>query len=369
MISSPQPVVARVAGDSRYDTGVRVSQQYWNSWSDPAGGGGNAAAVVLATGESFPDALSGGPLASMLAGPLLLTPHDALPAEVQAEIQRVLPAGAPVYILGGAGAVSPAVQDRLSALGYQVHRLGGPDRFATSRLVAQRIYASEPPGFPRPVAVVATGRDFPDALAAVPLASLAGVPILLTDGPSVDPATAAMIDGQPVIPVGGPAYAATGITPVDDGDPCDDLAGPDRYGTSSAVARCIEDIRLPGLTYLMGVATGANYPDALTGGAWLGLFGEPLLLTPSDSLDPRAASILAGDKGSLALVELFGGTGALSPSVESAVVNVVGGVDAGPLLAGPQARSLAAAARTHAMHQFGTAVVPLSAVQRAKVGG
>ncbi|NUP51063.1 MAG: hypothetical protein HOW97_27680, partial [Catenulispora sp.] len=65
--ASPGTAVTRLAGKTRYETAIAVSKKAF-----PADH--TAAAVVLATGDNFPDALAGVPLSKQLNAPLLLTP-------------------------------------------------------------------------------------------------------------------------------------------------------------------------------------------------------------------------------------------------------------------------------------------------------
>lgn len=97
--------VSRTAGADRYVTAVGVSR------STTAPG---ASVVYLATGTSYPDGLAGAPPAARDHGPLLLTPRDALPSIVMAELRRLAPAR--VVVLGGTGAVSSTVMGQLRAL-------------------------------------------------------------------------------------------------------------------------------------------------------------------------------------------------------------------------------------------------------------
>ena len=131
--------------------------------------------MVLTRADTYPDALAGVPLAAKVGGPLLLTSSNSLSAAVRAEIVRVLPAGAPVYILGGTSAVSAAVETTITGLGFVVHRLAGANRFATAVAVAGAL------GNPTTV-FEATGLNFPDALAGGPAAIEDGAAILLTNG-------------------------------------------------------------------------------------------------------------------------------------------------------------------------------------------
>ena len=72
----------RVWGEDRYETAVAISQAVWNTE--------DAAAVFLATGSNFPDALAGA-ASTLVAGPILLTLRDSLP-QVTADRDRPAPA-------------------------------------------------------------------------------------------------------------------------------------------------------------------------------------------------------------------------------------------------------------------------------------
>ena len=95
--------VTRLSGPDRFATAIAVSR---DSFPEDD----SAAAVVLARGDDpngFADALAGGPLAVDRDGPLLITNPDQLFDAVAAEIDRVLPDGATVYLLGGTGGAVP----------------------------------------------------------------------------------------------------------------------------------------------------------------------------------------------------------------------------------------------------------------------
>lgn len=317
-------VVTRLSGDTRYETGAAVSQAQWAN----AGGDNTpravANSVVLARGDNFPDALAGVPLAKRNRGPLLLTETNTLTPVTQNEIRRVLPKGKTVYILGGFQAVSPTVQSQLQGLGYNVVRYGGSTRFDTSLAIAKGM------GSPHQV-VVATGLDFADALAAGPLAADEGNAILLSDGTTLDSATKSYIAAaqrkngaaDPAFhlnAVGGAAVRATSYL----GGQAHALSGKDRWATAVAVAqRFAADMPVT----QFGVATGMQFADALTGGAYMANANEPLLLTMPDVLASADNSLLSGMRSQLSAVTLFGGKAALSQPVMDQVTRAVGGVE------------------------------------------
>ena len=70
------------------------------------------------------------------------------------------------------------------AAGLQIQRLAGPDRYATAAAISRASFAAD-----TPIAFVADGTAFPDALSAGPLAAGRGGPILLTAPDWLPPAT------------------------------------------------------------------------------------------------------------------------------------------------------------------------------------
>ena len=324
-VPAPQPIaVSRIAGADRYTTGVAVSQRQWANVGGDATQRAQADAVVLARGDNFPDALAGVPLAKRDRGPLLLTESDSLNPATRAEILRILPKGKTVYILGGNVAVSPTVEKQLHDLGYTVQRFGGADRYGTALDIANRGMGS-----PHQV-IVATGLNFPDALAAGPLAAGEGNAILLSDGKTLDAATKAYIagaqrkaDGSPdatfhVNAVGGDAVKAVA------GFKANPLMGADRYATAAAVARQFAT-DMPVTQF--GVATGMQFADALTGGAYLANAGQPLILTDPAGLSPADVPLLGTFRNQISAISLFGGPKAITQTVMDQITSAVGGVE------------------------------------------
>jgi hypothetical protein len=315
------PAVTRIAGPDRYATGITLSKSRWSA--------GRAGAVVLARGDLYPDALAGVPLAAKEGGPLLLTPPDALDGSVAAEIQRVLPTGGTVYVLGGLGAVSQTVQNTLAKMGYRVVRFGGADRFDTALTVAK-----SPEGMADPQHVIlATGLNYPDALAAGPLAAgpFAAQPgepaaVVLSEDKVLDPATSTYLRTKSAAPGAAPNVAAIGgqavaaIGRIFPSSAYRALAGSDRYATAAAAAA------LFGTTSVVGVATGAAFPDALTGGAYMAAVGGPILLTDPAGLSVSTSGVLAADAATVQAVDVFGGIRALPDKVVLAIAMVVHGI-------------------------------------------
>jgi putative cell wall-binding protein len=288
--------VRRISGASRFDTAIATSQDEFPTT-------GSAKAVVLTRADNYPDALAGVPLAAKVGGPLLLTSSAALNPTVSVEILRVLPAGGTVYILGGTAAVSAAVATTLTANHFVVTRLAGSDRFATAVAIAGAL------GDPTTV-FEATGLNFPDALAGGPAAIVSNAAILLTNGSVQAPATAAYLAAH----TGGAHYALGG--PAASADPtASAIVGADRYETAARVA----DTFFTAPT-VAGVATGANFPDALAAGPDLGSKQAPLLLVPPVGPLPEGSTgELLFDTPTLRTALAFGGTSSISDDVATQV--------------------------------------------------
>lgn len=294
--------VTRLAGASRYETAVALSQRAFP---------GTAPAVVIVNGGTFADALSAGPLANSVIGSMLLVASDSIPAATRNEITRLNPSS--IYIVGGTGAVSPAVEQELRTMvasPSSVIRISGADRYATSRAVVERI------GTGIDDLMIATGRNFPDALAAVPAANAFGRgALLLVDGTasSLDDATRSLLTARSAADfwiVGGTgsvsAALATDIATI---TPPTRLSGTDRYSTSVEVA-----FRFFVQADDAVLANGSGFADALAAGPVAAYLRAPVYLTQQDCVPQTVRddifSVFAND------VVLAGGTGSLSLRVE-----------------------------------------------------
>ena len=192
-----------------------------------------------------------------------------------------------------------------------VQRFGGADRYATAALVSASHFA---PGVP--AAYVATGANFPDALAGGPAAAKAGAPILLVARNEIPAATRAeLVRLQPnrIVVLGGSAGVSDSVMAAlgayQTGGGVSRIGGADRYATAAAVSRATF---APGLATAY-VATGVTFPDALVGGAAAARSGSPVLLTqPAGLPDSTEAELrrLAPQR-----IVVLGGPSAVSDGV------------------------------------------------------
>lgn len=170
----------RLAGSDRFATAAVIAGELAEVAGDPE-------RVFVVEGwhadpaRGWPDALSASGVAAHSGEPILLVTRDRLPAATA----DALDAGgaSQAVIVGGTSAVSPDVQTRLGAHVDDVERLAGVDRYETSVEAADlAVAAGGQPIYPW----FATGRDWPDALAAAPAASHdGGVLVLVHGGPYV----------------------------------------------------------------------------------------------------------------------------------------------------------------------------------------
>jgi len=308
------------AGADRYQTAIVTSQETF-----PEG----AETVVIATGANWPDALGGSALAGVMYGPILLSPKDALPADVLAEIERLNPSSA--YVLGGEGALSDDVLAELTdLLGEEnVTRLGGADRYETAEIIADEVIGFLGDwGWIVDTAFVATGRNYPDALAAAPLAAGLYQPIYLSDPECISDTTAQAMRSAGItetILLGGEAV----VSPETEAKLADigiataaRLAGADRYETAAKIARYGVD-EYGFIWDGVAIATGKGFADALAGGVAQGYMGSVMLLSDPASLSEPSRDALEDNAADIYGIRFLGGTKALSQTVRDQALDAV----------------------------------------------
>ncbi|MDO8879233.1 MAG: cell wall-binding repeat-containing protein [Coriobacteriia bacterium] len=306
-LSSAPLQATRLAGDNRYETSALISAHRFAASPN----------VVIATGEDFPDALSASALAGALDCPLLLTLPNAIPADIMAEIDRLDATGA--WLVGGTSVISDDVKDQLEDEGLTVQRVSGPDRYATAKqvayLVMDIVYSSG--GTWRKTAFFVRGDAFPDALSVAPHAYRMKIPILLVQPGSVPAPTEEAVTFSSItegIIVGGTtAVSAATATEIGNmlGDAAERWDGADRYAT--AVECATRGVARGWLDYdAIGVATGLNFPDALSGGAACGSYGSPLVLTAPTYVPTSVDAFFTQRRYDFGGMTVFGGTAAIA---------------------------------------------------------
>lgn len=295
-LGAPAGSTRRISGADRFATAAAVSAATF-----PTG----APVVFVASGRDFPDAVSGAAAAGAHRAPVLLAEPGALPAATAAELDR-LGAGTG-YLLGGEGALSAGVESAVRARVGRVVRLAGVDRYATSAAVSRALFT---PGVAD--ALVATGLDFPDALAGSAAAGALGGPVLLVSPGSVPgPVVAELTRLRParITLLGGTAAVSAAVqSKLAAVAPVRRLAGVDRYATAATVATTV----FPKADQVL-LATGSGFADALAGGPAGALAKAPVLLSGAACV-PSTTGRALGRLG-LPGLTLLGGLGALASTV------------------------------------------------------
>lgn len=292
--------VLRLAGTDRYATAAAVSAATFQP---------GVPVAYVATGSAYPDALAAGPVATRDGGPVLLVRSSSIPPTTQAELARLRPGR--IVILGGKGAVDDTVAAALRSLAVSgtVSRIGGVDRYATAAALSAASFVTGVP-----IAYVATGRAFPDALGGSNAGGVTGGPVLLVTESGVPAATATelrRLRPASIVVLGGDAAVPSAVATALKGFSPNvvRVAGPDRYATAAAIsARTFA----PGVPVAF-VATGAAFPDALAGASAAAAQGGPLLLIAGSSIPGATLTELRRLKPHRIVV--LGGPAAIADSV------------------------------------------------------
>ena len=339
VIDPAKPAIP-VAGTTRYHTAIDTARLAFPSGS---------ARVILSTGENFPDALAAAPLAGALNVPILLVPKNLSSASRVSGLDATLAyardelKATSAIVLGGPTAIDSQVYSRITGRfgSGNVERIEGATRYVTANRIATRTLSelTKAGKVWDGTAFLATGRNFPDALAAAPLANSAGWPIFLTEPGSFTGETRdAMRNAgvKKVIVLGGEiAISDAAYREVQSAFGSGNvarIAGTTRYDTAAkiatlSVAGSITETSKLGITVKnkhtwdkVGVTTGKNFPDALAGGVLQGKNRRTMLLTDPASLSAATENTLDARNASINTVTLYGGPIALSSPVRHAVI-------------------------------------------------
>ncbi|MDR1564393.1 MAG: InlB B-repeat-containing protein [Oscillospiraceae bacterium] len=291
--------VKYLSGSNRVDTANAIAKSGWPSGSST---------VVLANGSNFADALAGGPLAKAYNAPILLTLNqNTLESSVLSTISALKVKN--IIILGGASSVRDSYVTTLKSKGYTVTRYSGGSRYETAVEIAKALKAKTG-GFE--TVFIADGTNFPDALAASPIASLKGAPILFTraqDKSNLEAATQTYLKSisgvNKIYVLGGTSTISAAVEnqakATGSGRTTARVAGASRYDTAIAIYKEFKPEYTPGAVC---IATGQSFPDALAGSAYSAKIGAPLLLLNNNLTSPEIKSIIQGTADT---VYVFGG--------------------------------------------------------------
>ena len=252
----------RISGKDRITTSVEISKSAYTTSEN----------VVLASGFNFADALSAGQLASALDAPLLLSSQDKLDSQTKNEIERLK--AKKVFVVGGDNAISKTgIDTNLRLSNIDVTRLEGQDRYSTSQKVMEKTKEIINPEY----LLIASGKNFPDALAATGFFVNHKSVMVLSDGVTYPQSNLQeiAIGGKNQLPLKG--FKGRRVS------------GKDRYETALEIAKLSFDKNNNAI-----LASGEVFADSLSAVSLTKKHNAPIILTQSDSLTENAKKYLNG---------------------------------------------------------------------------
>lgn len=205
----------------------------------------------------------------------------------------------------------PALKRSNKSYGPTYTRLSGKDRYETSVEISKEGWTATE------TVIIASGENFPDALASVPLAGKYDAPVLLTRSnqlPEVIEEEIVRLGAKKIIIVGGTS-AITGEveqTIRDLGVVTSRIDGRDRFETSVKIAE-----QLPSSDQAF-LVNAYDFPDALSVASIASAQGIPILLTKQDKVPFSTQSFIEHTP----FITLIGGESVISGNVEKSIAEV-----------------------------------------------
>lgn len=248
----------RLGGLDRYETNIKVIQQGWQK-SDYA---------IVVGGQNFPDALSATPLAKKYNAPIFFGYVSEIDS-LMGEFDRL--GVKKVFIIGGPQIISTSVEGTLKNNGISYERIYGKDRYQTSIDIANNVGTKNG-------VIVATGTDYPDALSIAPVAGKLQMPIILSRQDVLDSIQKKFISTNAI-----PKTYVVGGTDTISNNVSSKFPKVQRIATEdNRYARNLDIINTfaNNIDFSTAIlASGADFPDALSGSALGALNGNPIILT------------------------------------------------------------------------------------------
>ncbi len=307
-----QLVVSRMAAPGAADdvisTAIAVSQLRFGQDSTPA-------RVVLARVDSFADALAGTPLTG--EAPLLYTATDALDPRTAHEIDRLMPTGGEVVVLGGGAAVADDVLADLTARGHQTTRIAGASRIGTALAIADHVIGSGD----RVLVARADGEGtaaWADSVAAGGYAAMSGTPVLLTPGAALPAEVSAWLASRGVrqtVVIGGSAAISEDVAARLPG--AQRVSGPDRAATAVAISGLYPSTRSQDADRRFHIVNGFVEDGWAYGLVAAGLAAEegaPVLFADTTSTPDATVGALTSCRERPVALAVVGGASQVSPA-------------------------------------------------------
>lgn len=273
--------VTRIAGEDRIGTSLEISKAMFNESDN----------VVLASGFNFADALSAGQLAAALNAPLILS-NDQLDSRTSDEIAKLKPKN--MYIVGGENSLSSNIEESVKSVvnDINIERLKGNDRYETSVKVMEKTKEFVDAEY----LLIASGKNFPDALSATSFMADHKALMVLSDGNSYPKSNLKeiAIGGVNQLPLNG----FTG----------ERIAGNDRYQTALAIAKRSFESNENAI-----LANSKVFADSLSAVSVAKNYKAPIILTDNENLTQSTKNYLE----KMNSVTIIGGEKSVSSNIFS----------------------------------------------------
>lgn len=245
--------VERIGGADRTETSLKVLEKL-----------GGVKKTYLVNGYQFSDALSIAPVAAANNEGIVLATRGSVEAGLTKQgINEVT-------LVGGENSIGSGVEKSLGSK-FKTKRIAGTDRYKTSEMIVESTGKKE--------VGVATGKDFPDALASGAFLAKKNLPLLLVNGKT-----------QTSLPQGLKGLYTFGGKSSVANDFGKRIAGTNRYETSEKIA---EEF---GKSDVVVLASGTNFADALAAAPLAKKMNAPIVLVKKDSLSENAKKLVSSAK-------------------------------------------------------------------------
>ena len=318
--ASPNAKVVSFAGATRIETAVMQAK-----YAFPDGAKG----AVIVSSNAWPDALAATSLAGALDYPILYTEINYVPDSVTACLKDL--GVSHIIVIGDDAVVAKGAWNDLKGVTSSVERISGSDRFKTQTAIFD--YGKKHDLWSNDWVIVASGENFPDALAISPFAAAKAAPIFLTDASKslkaeqkkvIEQNAGSMFGTVVVIGDGNVVSSATesymkgkSIT-----GKSVRLQGADRYKTCASVVSWLTSEQ--GFSWDKAALASGEAPfDALVGGVVQGKADSVIVLTGYSVGEPVKKLVSNGSKVTTEL-RVFGSSRAIPRNVQDSVFKSLG---------------------------------------------
>jgi len=300
----------RLYGSSTYASALDVCEQTFAE--------DEATCAVITSGEGYAEALIAAGLAGVVDGPVLLTKSKSMYLPLLEELDRL--GIQKVYIVGNTSVVSLSQSQLLDALGYDVERVSGSNRYDLSARVMREIDSVSDIDTTTPVFVV-SGKSEVDGMIVGSSAYAMDAPVLLVNPDSTSQASIVAAAKS----LGVRRTYAVG----DYGDlPTSSIAMLRSNGISVSRLATSESVYSRASTYAsaaetrgwldsdtVGLASTKGLGTALTSSVALGCEGGPLLFSDRTTLTTTTRRAIDRRAATIENVEVFARTSELGSKV------------------------------------------------------